>query len=380
MEIVLNSYGAKLSINNGAFMLNNSTGSHRIPVKDVDSILVAKSAVLTSDALILAIENDIRVTLADKGGNVMGCVWSHKYGSISTIRKGQLIFTASQDAVEWIKKVIIQKMQNQLALLLMLQVDTGQNELIVEEAGNKISKLIAKVDALEEFTVREIANNLRANEGNASKEYIRALNQFIPEKYRFKERSQHPATDVANAMLNYGYGILYGKIENALIRCGIDPYIGILHRDEYGRPVLSYDVIELYRVWIDYIVYSLLAQNIITEDYYTDERGAVWLEALGRRVIIQSVNDYLSENKSIKGMTRSRENPYISLYTKDTRNIQYGIKLMFRTHQLKAEINLFFGHKGYSVVESPKRGTSMQLNGMMAQLVNDYVQTLTYAS
>lgn len=43
MEIVLNSYGAKLSINNGAFMLNNSTGSHRIPVKDVDSILVAKS-------------------------------------------------------------------------------------------------------------------------------------------------------------------------------------------------------------------------------------------------------------------------------------------------------------------------------------------------
>ena len=264
MEIVLNSYGAKLSINNGAFMLNNSTESHRIPVKDVDSILVAKSAVLTFDALILAIENDIRVTLADKGGNVMGCVWSHKYGSISTIRKGQLIFTATQDAVEWIKKVIIQKMQNQLALLLMLQVDTGKKELIVQEACNKISKLIAKVDALEGFTVREIANNLRAYEGNASKEYFRALNQFIPEKYRFKERSQHPATDVANAMLNNGYGILYGKIENALIRCGIDPYIGILHRDEYGRPVLSYDVIELYRVWIDYIVYSLLAQNIIT--------------------------------------------------------------------------------------------------------------------
>ena len=179
MEIVLNSYGAKLSINNGAFMLNNSTGSHRIPVKDVDSILVAKSAVLTSDALILAIENDIRVTLADKGGNVMGCVWSHKYGSISTIRKGQLIFTASQDAVEWIKKVIIQKMQNQLAMLLMLQVDTGKKELIVQEAGNKISKLIAKVDALEGFTVREIANNLRAYEGNASKEYFRALNRFI---------------------------------------------------------------------------------------------------------------------------------------------------------------------------------------------------------
>ena len=315
MEIVLNSYGAKLSINNGAFILYNSTGTHRIPIVDVDSILVSKSAVLTSDALMLAIENDIQVTLVDKGGNVIGCVWSHKYGSISTIRKGQLAFTASQDAVTWIKKVIIQKMQNQLALLLMLQVDTGKKENVVQDAANKINKLISKVNALNGYTVKEIAANLRAYEGNASKEYFRALNFFIPEKYRFKERSQHPATDVANALLNYGYGILYGKVENALIRSGIDPYIGILHRDEYGRPVLSYDVIELYRVWIDYIVYSLLAQNVVTEDYYSvDERGAVWLEALGRRVIIQSTNDYLQECGAIKGAKRSRET-HIFLFT-----------------------------------------------------------------
>ena len=315
MEIVLNSYGAKLSINNGAFLLSNSTGSHRIPIVDIDSILVSKSAVLTSDALMLAIENDIQVTLVDKGGNVIGCVWSHKYGSISTIRKGQLAFTASQDAVSWIKKVIMQKMQNQLALLLMLQVDTRKKDSIVQEVAGKINRLIAKVDALSGYTVKEIAANLRAYEGNASKEYFRALNFFIPEKYRFKERSQHPATDVANALLNYGYGILYGKVENALIRSGIDPYIGILHRDEYGRPVLSYDVIELYRVWIDYIVYSLLAQNVVTEDYYSvDEKGAVWLEALGRRVIIQSTNDYLQECEAIKGTKRSRET-HIFLFT-----------------------------------------------------------------
>lgn len=80
----------------------------------------------------------------------------------------------------------------------------------------------------------------------------------------------------------------------------------------------------------------------------------------------------------VTDLKQSIEETGVELY--DTRNIQYGIKLMFRTHQLKAEINLFFGHKGYSVVESPKRGTSMQLNGMMAQLVNDYVQKLTYSS
>lgn len=80
----------------------------------------------------------------------------------------------------------------------------------------------------------------------------------------------------------------------------------------------------------------------------------------------------------VTDLKQSIEETGVELY--DTRNNQYGIKLMFRTHQLKAEINLFFGHKGYSVVESPKRGTSMQLNDMMAQLVNDYIQTLRCTS
>ena len=79
----------------------------------------------------------------------------------------------------------------------------------------------------------------------------------------------------------------------------------------------------------------------------------------------EEVTNILSNLKSFV------EETGVELY--DTKKIQYGIKLMFKTQQLKAEINLFYGHRGYSVVESPKKGTSMELNSMMAQLVNDYV-------
>lgn len=69
-----------------------------------------------------------------------------------------------------------------------------------------------------------------------------------------------------------------------------------MHRDDYNRPVLVYDVIELYRVWIDYVVAMLLRQHAITEDHYsTRPDGSYWLEPLGRRILIQSVNDYLEE-------------------------------------------------------------------------------------
>lgn len=304
----MNTYGGKLSIDNNAFIVTNASGKQRIPFGDIDSITIAKSTVLTSDAMMLAVECDIPVRFADKAGNSIGCVWSHKYGSISTIRKGQLAFTATPSAVNWIKDIIIKKMENQLALIYMLQTDNSKDRNLVSRVTEKICILMDKVKELHGDTVRDVAADLRAFEGNASRSYFHALNAFIPEPLRFKERTQHPARDVANAMLNYGYGILYGKVENALIRAGIDPYIGILHRDEYGKPVLSYDVIEIYRVWVDYIVYCLLAQDVVTDDYYsTDDTGAVWLEGLGRRVLIQSVNDYLSEIEPVGSVKRSRE-------------------------------------------------------------------------
>ena len=87
-----------------------------------------------------------------------------------------------------------------------------------------------------------------------------------------------------------------------------------MHRDDYNRPVLVYDVIELYRVWIDYVVTMLLRQNVITDDHYSvRDDGSFWLEALGRRILIQSVNDYLDEVVEGDNLQRSRS-VQINLY------------------------------------------------------------------
>ena len=96
----------------------------------------------------LAVEHEIDVMFMDKGGHPIGRVWSPSYGSISTIRKGQLNFTASHAALEWIKEVIMQKMENQQALMLLLQPrDTAlererkRNIERIEDYRVKVSKL-----------------------------------------------------------------------------------------------------------------------------------------------------------------------------------------------------------------------------------------------
>lgn len=314
MDLVLNTFGTSLSRENDGFLITYKDGKQRLPAIGIRSIQISKGAQITSDAVLLAIEHEIEVVFMDRSGNPVGRIWSPRYGSISTIRKGQLSFSFSKEALNWIKEVIRQKIENQQALLLMMDSSDSALERTREKSISRLEDYRQKIASINGDIVADVAAKLRGWEGIASKIYFDTLNLFIPEEYRFEARSQRPAMDAINAFLNYGYGILYSRIEGALIKAGIDPYIGILHRDDYNRPVLVYDVIELYRIWVDYVVYKLAMQRAITDEFYSvKEDGSYWLESLGRRVLIQSLNDYMDEVITTKGVTRSRQTQ-IQLY------------------------------------------------------------------
>lgn len=307
MELVLNTFGTSLNRDNEGFVITHKDGRQRLPVAGIKSIQISRGAQITSDAVMLAIENEIEILFMDKSGKPVGRVWSPKYGSISTIRKGQLNFTFTKQALVWIKEIISKKIENQQAMLLMMRTDDMEIDKVRTKSISKLEDYREKITRLDGEIVSDVASQLRGWEGVSSKIYFETLNHFIPEEYRFASRSQHPAMDVVNALLNYGYGLLYGKIEGALIKAGIDPYVGIFHRDDYNRPVLVYDVIEIYRIWVDYVVYSLVNQKVITDDYYSvREDGSYWLEGLGRRILIQSFNDYMEEVITQRGVSRSR--------------------------------------------------------------------------
>jgi CRISP-associated protein Cas1 len=313
LELVLSTFGTSLNIDNDGFVVTQGKERQRIPVEGVSSIQISKGASITSDAALLAIANEIPVIFVNRTGRPEGRIWSPRYGSISTIRKGQLAFAQSKKAVTWICSSIERKISNQQALLMAMTTQPDDMPGI-ERDVHRLDVYRNKVLALEGDRVADIASALRGYEGAAARIYFMALNRFLPEPLRFAERSQHPARDPVNAMLNYGYGILYSKCEGALIMAGADPYIGILHRDEHSRPVLAYDLVEVFRFWIDYVVYHIACQNVLNAGYYSMRSdGSCWLETLGRRVLIQSVNDYLDEVVEMNGASRSRDT-HIKLY------------------------------------------------------------------
>lgn len=59
------------------------------------------------------------------------------------------------------------------------------------------------------------------------------------------------ACNPANAMLNYAYGILEGEVNLACWTLGLNPILGISHKDEGGRLSLAHDLMEPVRPVVD---------------------------------------------------------------------------------------------------------------------------------
>lgn len=307
MDLILNTYGTTLGKEMDNFVVSHTDGKQRIHPENIKSISISKGAQITSDAALLAIENEIDVLFVDAKGTPRGRIWSNKYGSVSTIRKNQVNFTFSTDALKWIKNILQEKIENQQAMLLSIPNEDPAIEQKREKAVQKLEDYRNKISQIQGEIVAELAPTLRGWEGAASRVYFSTLVLFLPQEFVFTKRSQHPATDIFNCLLNYGYGVLYGKVESALIKAGIDPYVGVFHRDDYNRPVLVFDVIEKYRVWVDFVVVALARQNVIDDEGYSvKEDGSYWLEGLGKRILIQSLNDYFDEVISIAGKERAR--------------------------------------------------------------------------
>ena len=55
-------------------------------------------------------------------------------------------------------------------------------------------------------------------------------------------------------------------------------------------------------------------------------------------------------------------------------NIQYAKKIRARLGQKEAEVNLFYGKRGFSVIISPRHGTNEELNELLADLIKTFLQ------
>ena len=119
--------------------------------------------------------------------------------------------------------------------------------------------------------------------------------QEVPPQWRTFEQRQsvfsgsgRHATHPVNAMLNYGYAVLAGQIERAIVSRGLDPAKGHLHVEKPARPSLVYDLIEALRPRMDgKLLGWIVSEQWQVSDFSVDRSGVVRLHPQLGRVVVQ---------------------------------------------------------------------------------------------
>lgn len=96
MQLYINTYGAYVHLKDETFEIRvrdketNEVKKHHFAASKVTGIILTTGASLSTDAIRLAIMNNVDIVITEKDGHPLGCVWHSKLGSTTKIRKCQL--------------------------------------------------------------------------------------------------------------------------------------------------------------------------------------------------------------------------------------------------------------------------------------------------
>jgi CRISP-associated protein Cas1 len=313
MNLCINTYGAYIHVKDGMFEVaiptEFSPKKTLISPKKLSSILLSQGSTISHSVIKLAMINNIDIIFLENNGEPIGRVWHSKLGSTTKIRKNQLVASLNNSAVKYTKIWISSKLQNQIDFIKNLKKHRSEKTLYLDEKIENINKYLIEVNDLNGNTIFEIAETIRGYEGVAGRQYFETLSCVLGEEYKFNGRSSRPAKDQFNAFLNYSYGVLYSRIEKALIIAGIDPYIGFLHRDDYNQTSMVFDFIEPYRIYSDEVVFKLFSAKKINKSHTDEISNGISLNKDGKALLMESFIKFMDEDKALyKGRNQTRNN------------------------------------------------------------------------
>jgi CRISPR-associated protein Cas1 len=314
MQLYINTYGTYVHVKDQMFeiRIKNQKGEiqkHHFSAKKVASIILSNGIALSTDAVKLAMINNVDIVFMDWDGRPIGRVWHSKLGSTTLIRKKQL--KASLNKKGWIavKTWIITKIDNEINFIKKLKKHRQQMAEYLDDKINKIEALNISISQIKAKKAHEVAATVRGLEGTSSRLFYETLSYVLPKNYKFEGRSSRPAKDQFNAFLNYAFGILYSKIEKSLIIAGLDPYLGYMHRDDYNQLSFVFDFIEPYRIYAIEVVFKLFSAKKVNKSHTDIITNGYSLNKSGKELLVAAYNAFMDEDTiRYKGRNQTRNN------------------------------------------------------------------------
>lgn len=297
ITLTVQDYGSFLGLKSERIQVRKGRETvQEVPFFQVEQVvLVGRGMSLSTDLLAECADRGIPLhILTPMGKPATMLVSAGLTGTVRT-RREQLLAYADGRGVALGKAFASGKCLNQANVLKYMGKYRKEKDAALyretRDAAIAITALADEITRLEGETIDDVRPSLLNREGRAAQIYWEVVGKLLDADLGWTGREHRGAQDVVNMALNYGYGILYARVEYAALLAGLDPYGGFVHVDRPGKPSLVLDLIEEFRqAVVDRTLFGILNKG--SEIQVADD-GSLALET--RRMLAEKINDRLEE-------------------------------------------------------------------------------------
>jgi len=177
------------------------------------------------------------------------------------------------------KEVVLTKSRNQINLIKYL--NRRRKNPVLKEKIDTMQKLYLGIKKAKD------KKSLMGVEGVISVQYWAAFGEILGIDGFI--RTHQNSKDELNQALNYGYAILYNRVQSALIHEGLNLYYPLYHSVQSNKPTLVYDMVEAFRQpVVDREILALLNRG----QKLTQSNGRLSKESI--KLIVQNIQERLA--------------------------------------------------------------------------------------
>lgn len=235
------------------------------PLMHLEQVVVSgRSVSFSAEAVAACAGQGIPIYFISFGGTPYASLYAAGLTGTVLTRREQLLAYRDRRGVSLALAIAGAKIKNQAALLrYMAKYRKEREPSLYQELRLLALEIEDRLADLDRLKGVEQVDTLRAElmgaEGRAAQKYWQGVKLAVQVGPDWPGRKGRGARDPVNSALNYGYGVLYGQIEWAIVLAGLDPYAGFIHADRPGKPSLVLDLIEEFRQpAVDRAVFALL--------------------------------------------------------------------------------------------------------------------------
>ncbi len=215
------------------------------PVEQIEQVVIHGYAQASTQAIQLCMARDIGIHWMGSGGRYFGGSAVGSGGVQRRIRQ----FEALRDSafrLNRARELVQAKLRMQLGFLLRATRKKDRHALKIDPLLLEIRLSLATLSSC------RTSEEIRGNEGLAGRAYFGCLDCLLlsdlSEALRFNGRNRRPPRDPVNALLSFGYQLLYRDMVAAILSVGLEPSFGLLHTPRSAAYPLALDLMELFRV------------------------------------------------------------------------------------------------------------------------------------